>query len=62
MVDDSDYDEVHNNYARFSAGKSVTKPHRINLKHVEEALKGIINKNSGEFAIKKYRKVRITGH
>ena len=62
LVNDSDYDEVKNNYARFSVRKTVTKPHRINLKHVEEALEGIININSGEFAIKKYREVRISGH
>ena len=52
MIDDSDYAEMQNCYARALDGKRFKKAHKINLDHVEEAVKGIINKNSGELLIK----------
>ena len=52
LVDASDFDVMLNHYARTLEGKSFKKAHEVNLKHVEEAIRGIINKNSGEIAIK----------
>ena len=55
LIDISDFDAMASHYARASGGKTFKKAHEINIKHVEEAIKGIINKNSDEISIKKYR-------
>ena len=61
-MDASDFDVILNYYARTSGGKTFKKAHEVNLKHLEEDVKGIINKNSGENSIKKFRNLKVSEH
>ena len=59
LLDKSDMEDFQNSYLRVSEGKSFDVSHTINMTHVLEALSSIINKNSGEQAIKKFLELRV---
>ena len=54
LVDENDMEDLRNSYRQASEGKSLEKSHEINMAHLVEALTSIVNKNSGEQAIKRF--------
>ena len=59
LVDENDMEDLRNSYRQASEGKSFEKSHEINMGHLLEALTSIINKNSGEQAIKRYLDLQV---
>ena len=59
LVDDANWVDMEGGYIRAS-GKPMKRPHALNLDHASEAIKGVINKNSGENSIKKFGDWRIS--
>ena len=60
LIDARDFDAMASHYARASRGMTFKKAHEINILHVEEAIKGIINKNSAEISIKRYKDLKVS--
>ena len=59
LVDENDMEYLRNSYRWASEWKSLEKSHEINMAHLVEALTSIVNKNSGEQAIKKFFDLQV---
>ena len=59
LVDEANWPDMERAYTQVS-GRKWERGHALNIDHMEEAIREVINKNSGEIAIKKFGEFRFS--
>ena len=59
LVDEANWPDMERAYTRVS-GKKWQRAHALNIDHMMEGIREVINKNSGEIALKKFGQMNMT--